>query len=343
MKKKTRNLLILLLLILVLIVLVLVGVFSERTPMNPDGTIGNTAGNLNNRGLFCEKNGTVYFSNPYDNGALYSMSADETNFKKLGSAPVELLSCGGKFLYYFQTSANGSAGLGYVRTRSGIYRSNLHGKKTVCFTTDTVYSMQLVNNYLYYTTVDTAGPHFYKQKINKSKPQLLYDFALNPACVSGSAIYYNGTQDDHALYALNTANDALEAVWEGNLWNPIVNGDYVYYMDVSANYRLCRYSLSGNTVEILTEDRVDLYNMTDTHIYYQKNSSTAPCLMRMNLDGSNPEVVAEGIYSDINVTSRYVYFHGFGSTVPAYRTPVNGPVQVAAFDSAMEAALKFSK
>ena len=38
---------------------------SRRIAMNPAGTVGNTAGNLNNDGLFCEYDGTVYFLNPY--------------------------------------------------------------------------------------------------------------------------------------------------------------------------------------------------------------------------------------------------------------------------------------
>lgn len=343
MKKNSRSLLILLLFVLGFVILTVFSVLSQKTKMNPEGTVGNTAGNLNNLGLFCEHNGLVYFSNPYDGGALYSMTPEETKFKKLGSVPVELINAGGKYLYYFQTSAGGSAGLGYVRTRSGIYRSNLQGKKTISLNSGTAYYMQLVNNYLYYTLTDKKGAHFYKQKIDKSAPQLLFDFAVNPACASGNTIYYNGTEDDHALYAFDTAADTSVLVWGGNLWNPVAHGDYIYYMDVSSNYRLCRYSLLSGTAEVLTNDRIDTYNLTDSHIYYQKSSTKSPCLIRMGLDGSNPELVAEGIYSDINVTSRYVYFHPFGSTAPTYRTPADGPVQVTSFDTALEAALKNNK
>ncbi|MDE7206260.1 MAG: DUF5050 domain-containing protein, partial [Lachnospiraceae bacterium] len=45
--------------------------FAKRIPENPPGTIGNTSGNLYNGGLFCESDGYVYFSNPYDSNALY--------------------------------------------------------------------------------------------------------------------------------------------------------------------------------------------------------------------------------------------------------------------------------
>lgn len=339
MHKRIRNALLILGAILIFAAIIVYTILSARIPMNPEGTVGNTAGNLNNRGLFCEYNGLVYFSNPYDNGALYSMTPDEENVTRLGATSVELINAGGKFLYYFQLDAGGSGGLGTARIRKGIYRSNLNGKKASSFTTDTAFAMQLVNNYLYYLVTDKNGPHFYKQKIDKSETVLLSDSQVNPACVRGNTIYYNGTENDHALYALNTTDDTVTPVWAGNIWNPILDGDYVYYMDVANNYRLCRYSLSANVIEVLTNDRIDSYNMAQGMIYYQKSSSTDPCLMRMGLDGSNPEVVAEGVYSDINITSRYVYFHPFENAAPTYRTPVTGPIQVQTFDAALNAAL----
>lgn len=339
MHNRIRNVLLIFGAILILAAMIVYYVLSARIPMNPEGTVGNTAGNLNNRGLFCEYDGLVYFSNPYDNGALYSMTPDEENVKRLGATSVELINAGGSFLYYFQLEAGGSGGLGNMRIRKGIYRSNLNGKKASCFTTDTAFAMQLAGNYLYYLVTDKNGPHFYKQKIDRSETVLLSDSQVNPACVQGNFIYYNGTESDHALYALNILDDTVSSVWSGNLWNPILDGDYVYYMDVANNYRLCRYSLSSNVIEVLTNDRIDSYNIGGGMIYYQKSSSTEPRLMRMGLDGSNPEVVAEGIFSDINITSRYVYFHPFENVAPTYRTPVNGPIQVQTFDAALNAAL----
>lgn len=342
-KKKLHILLPVLIVVLLFVAIAVVCILLQRTPMNPPGTIGNSAGNINNRGLFCESDGVVYFSNPYDGGALYSMSPDETNVKKLSSAPVELINADSHFLYYFQTSANGAAGLGYVRTRNGIYRSNLKGKHVVSFSLDPAYSMQLVDNHLYYLTAGEKGPQFYKKKIDRSDAVLLSETATNPACAVGSTIYFNGTGSDHALYALDTLTDTTSTVWEGNLWYPIVSGDYVYYLDVASNYRLCRYSFSNDVIEVLTEDRIDTYNLGGSHIYYQKNSADAPCLMRMGLDGSNPEVVAEGIYSEINLTSQYAYFHPFGSTSPLYRTPLDGSLQVEECMAAKEAALENMK
>ena len=54
---------------------------SKRIPDNDSGVIGNTAGNLNSGGLFCETDGTVYFSNPYADGHQNSLDSDCENNK----------------------------------------------------------------------------------------------------------------------------------------------------------------------------------------------------------------------------------------------------------------------
>ena len=55
----------------IIIIALIIGIgallmLSQRIVMNPEGTVGNTAGNLNNDGRFCEYDGTVYFLNSFD-------------------------------------------------------------------------------------------------------------------------------------------------------------------------------------------------------------------------------------------------------------------------------------
>lgn len=75
----------LLILIPFLLFVIIIGAFAivgDRIPDNPPETVGNTAGNLNNSGYFCEYDGKVYFANVYDSDTLYSMDPSEQNIKK---------------------------------------------------------------------------------------------------------------------------------------------------------------------------------------------------------------------------------------------------------------------
>ncbi len=287
--------------------------------MNPAGTIGNTGGNLNNSGLFCEYNGTVYFSNASDSGKLYAMNPDETNIRKLSDLNVRNILAGGDYLYYFQLGDGGGEGFGTMVSVKSFNRSDLKGKDVTGLTRDTVITAQLVDSYLYMQVSGKNGLRFQKMKIDKSETVTLSDTIVNPACAVNGTIYYNGTESNHYLYGLDTASDTSTEIWKGNLWSPLVEGDYVYYMDVAENYRLCRYSLSQNVVEVLTNDRIDCFNVGSGLIYYQKSGDT-PQLKCMRTDGSNVFVVAEGVYNNINMTSQYVYFQPYNNDTVLYHS-----------------------
>ena len=311
----------------------------ERIPSNDISVTGNTGGNLNNHGLFAEADGRVYFSNAYDGGCLYSMNPDETDLKKLTSGSVNSINVGGNYLYYYLDTSAGGKGLGYVVHTYGVYRSKLDGSSSKCLDRQAAVTMQLVGDYIYYERYNnTDFTRFYKIKTDKSGQELVSDEIINPNACHNGIIYYNGTDQDHNLYALDTRTDRASLLLEGNICYPVYAYDYIYYMDASSNYRLCRYSLSTGVVEVLTEDRVDTYNVGSGYIYYQRNDAATPALMRMEADGSNPEIVAPGIYSDINLTSRYAYFHEFNSDISMKRTP-HSYIEVSDFNAAKQAAL----
>lgn len=336
MKKAVRTTLTVIIALLLIIVVILVS-FSQRISMNPAGTVGNTAGNLNNDGLFCEYDGTVYFYNTFNGGGLFTMTPDESGLKRLNTLEVRNILAGGKYLYYFHTGASTvSTGFGHAFGMKSFLRSKLDGSNSESLTNDVIVTGQLVDNYLYLLTSGNAGPSFYKMKIDGSDRVDLADYVINPACADNGVIYYNGTQNEHYLYALDSATDVPYEVWKGNVWYPILEGDYVYYLDVANNYRLCRYSRSEDVVEVLTDDRVDCFNVGGGFIYYQKNG-TLPQLKCMRTDGSSSKVIAEGNYTRINMTSRYVYFQEFGNDVAMYHSQL-GSDYYELFSAAEEAA-----
>ena len=108
-------------------VMVIIPAISNRVPSNDISVTGNTGGNLNNQGLFCEQNGRVFFSNAYDHGCMYSMNADETDMKKMISSKVTNINADDNFVYYFMDSSSGGSGFGYVLRTYGIYRTKQNG------------------------------------------------------------------------------------------------------------------------------------------------------------------------------------------------------------------------
>ena len=341
MKSGVKALLIAGIVILLMAASLVITSYLNKIPSNDISVTGNTGGNLNNGGLFCELDGKVYFANSYDGNCMYSMNIDGTDIKKLTSSSVAHINGAGDYLYYFMDSGSGGKGFGYVVRTFGIYRSKTDGSNSACLVKDGCTAMQLTGDYLYYQRYNNHDfTKFHKIKTDKSEDALVSDSIINPAACHNGIIYFNGTDTDHNLYSLDTRTDTIATVLEGNIWNPIYYQDYIYYMDLSSKYRLCRYSLSGNTIEVLTDDRADTFNVGGSYIYYQKNDPNAPALMRMGLDGSNPEMIAEGIYNSIHITSGYVYFCDFYDEINTYCIPASGPVYVTTFGAAKNAAFE---
>lgn len=321
MKKNLKPILIFILILILAGGLAFLSYWSEKIPANPDGTIGNTAGNLNNGGLFCEHKGRVYFANPEDSNCLYSMTVDETDVQKLYAGNVCNILTGGEYVYYFMREPVGTS-LDNLRVSHAFFRSELDGEKTKIMTKDVVIHTQLVNDTLYILTVDKKGAVFYRMNTDRSHYKELDRNDINPSCAYDGMIYYNGTLLNHYLYALDTQTDTSNVLWKGNLWYPVLEGNYFYYLDVENNYRLCRYDYTKEVVEILTHDRVDCFNVGSGYIYYQCNSKEEPALKRMQLDGSDVTIIAEGNYTAIHMTSKYVYFKEFGEDNNWYHSPI---------------------
>ncbi len=335
--KKTMKLILAAVIVLALTALGAAAMLSQRIAMNPAGTVGNTAGNLNNSGLVCEKDGVVYFFNPFDGGGLFSMNSDESSIRRLNTLKVRNILAGGDYLYYFQYgSADSDSAFGQALVMHTFDRCRKNGSNSDSLTKDLVVSGQLVDNYLYLLTSGNAGTSFYKVKIDNSDQVVLADYLINPACAQDGVIYYVGTQNDHYLYGLDTATDIPYEVWRGNLWNPVLEGDYVYYMDPANNYRICRYSRSQNVIEVLTNDRVDCFNVGSGYIYYQKNGADAK-LICMRTDGSDVVAIADGNYTNINMSSQYVYFQEFGEESSLYHSRL-GSTDFELFHAAKSAA-----
>lgn len=324
--------------VLVLICLILFFIFEANRVYVAEGEVGAQAGNLYNYGLFCESEGKVYFSNSYDSGCLYSMNPDQTNIRKVYNLEAKYINAGGGYVFFRGDSVSVSSGLGSVLSKPGMYMVKGNGKKFKALTQNISQTLLVVGNNIYYEhyTKET-GTTLAKYSLKKLKSEEVLNYMATPASCYNGSIYFNGMYDDHYLYTYNTATGEVNTVFKGDLWFPICDGDYVYYLDVYNNYRLCRYSVSNNTIEVLSAERLDCFNYYNGVIYYQVSSAKNPMLKRMNADGSGDTVIAEGIFNSINITSSYTYFKQFGDDYTIYCTPTYGAPAVAPFTAAQKA------
>lgn len=347
MKKLSKKSFIILLAILAAIILITVVVVlfiifrGKNEIVVPPNAIGNSAGNLQNGGLFCEYDGYLYFSNSYDGGALYRMKYEDGSFERLNKNRTYSINAVGNNLYYCMLSERSTiSGLGSLTRNAGIYSCRLDGEKTVNLNTNAGIAMQYYGNYLYYQESTDTGTTLVKQSVESKEKTTLSPQVIDPSSVVNGTLYYSNAADGHFLYAADLETGVSNRLWDTPVWNPVYDNGYIYYLTMDGKYNLCRRAINDTNVEVLTNDFVDTFNVYKSIIYYCVSAGDNPAIKRMNIDGSNPEIVRTGIYHDVNVTSDYVYYSQYNNIVPIYRQSTFGPIYEDEFSEAVTAALK---
>lgn len=338
MKKKVITIVCIICAALIFASLAVVKYITGRVPQNPAGTVGNTAGNLYNNGLFCENGGYVYFANAYDSSSLYRMRPDESEMEKMIYTEVASINADGKYLYYYQGGSGSGTGLGFMLNTTGIYRVNKN-KTSDAYCLDRVNGkyVLLADNAVYYTST-SDGVSLKKISTDGKNGETLLDLDILPVSVQYSTFYYLNNEENLHLMALDLKTKTSRQVLSEDVYMPIIEGNIVYGIDIHDNYSLISLNTTDGSKTKLDNGRIDLLNVTDGYIYYQ-TSGNNPQLKRIRRDGSGLEVVAEGVYSNINATSQYIYFTQFGTSTPIYKTPAYGAVNVTTFDRASQAAI----
>lgn len=307
--------------------------YSNRTRWNDSYINGNTAGNLYNNGLFCEHNGTVYFSNPNDNHYLYSMNTSGGEVKKLYEDIASFINADDHYVYYVRNNVGADTQFSFLHVNTNsLCRYDLRtGKVTVLDTEPCIYA-SLIGNYIYYIRYSTeTASNLYRVKIDGTEQEQVDTNPYFTCSANGQYLYYNGIESDHNIYQYDTTTSISQAIVLGNFWMPSADNENIYYLDCENNYSLIRLARSQAPVQLVS-DRVEYYNVYGDTVYFQRNNlAEDAALCSVKTDGSDYRVIAEGNYTNINAASQYLYFSEVGSENVIYQMPLNGNGEISIF------------
>ena len=349
MNKKLKGALVIFIPILIILLIVVGSLLGQRLkaiPKNPVDLAGNSAGNLYNGGTFCEQGGVVYFANPYDNGSIYSMNADQTDIRKVITANASFINAGGNYLYYYSASSAGQTGLGYIRDGRGIYRTDKAGRHNIILSNVTSNGLMLLGNKLVYSKLDAQSTKSAEETLScmdlsGEEDKVLVSDQIKPGCSYVKDIYYAGMTGDHYLYICDPLSGNISRAMEINMYEPSVADGYVYYLDMGDNMSLKCTSLSNeHDTRILSTERIETFNLAGEFIYYQtidESGGNGYAFKRIRTDGSGEEIIKNGVVRDIQATSTYIYFRDFNSDMPIYQIPAYGSGGITTFDVAADA------
>ena len=315
-KSKKNTIIFIFIAIVAVIFLVLFHFMSKVKLYNDEHTTGNTSGNLLNGGLFCESNGKIYFSNPYDEGMLYSMDTDLENVEQISEDNVSYLNVAGKYIFYTKRNDKKDMDSEFFLALSttGLYRCDLKGNNIDKLYDDPTQAACLYGNNVYYQHYDQEeGLLLYAAKIDGSEDIKLSDEPCAPYAVSDNVIYYAGYNSDHSIHRINTDGTGDTILYDGNCTAVTKQDNYLYFMDMNDNYSLKRIPVSGGTPEALISDRLATYNVSENGrtIYCQIDNGTANGLYEFDIDSKSLHLIAEGDYNYLNLTTDYLFYQTF--------------------------------
>lgn len=307
---------------------------STKIKRNSSTAVGNTPGNLQSGGLFCENNGVIYFSNPYDNNKLYSMNSDCSNIKCINDDTVSHISSKGDYIYYIKDNSKSVSNSTILRGEIyGIVRCKLNGNQYTTLHTSHCTDLSLTGNTLVFSSTYNAKPVTYTVDINGKNKKIIYDNVVNNASVYKGHLYYSRPSEisamDHAVYDMRLSDGTSLLYCDANTYLASIVDNVLYYIDLDNNYALTAVNLETNTRKVLTKDKVVKYNVYKDVIYYQEETYDHS-LMRINKDGSNPVKIVDGDVSTISCTSKYTFFQMAG-THTLYRIETYGEPEVQKF------------
>lgn len=334
-RKKLLKLFLSILILLIVVIIVAINRYNNMTKFNSDFINGNTGGNLQNGGYFCEYDGMVYFRNPNDNNSLYCMDRNGNHIKKLSSDTASFINVDDHYVYYTRNNAGKDGDFSFVNIQSySLCRLTIANKKTLILDSDACLYASLIGNYVYYSHYDEeTASTVYKVKIDGSERECVLKYPIIAVSSDGKNLYYCGTDSDAHIYCLNTANGSISKILETNCYMPIASDGFLYYINCDKGYYLEKMNLSTGEITTLVKERVECYNVYGSTVFYQNNDANNSGLYRLKHNGYEyvSEKIMSGNHLNINVTSTYVYFMKYGVDETIYRTPTVGAINVTVF------------
>lgn len=316
---------------LVILVIIIAGGFllrylSNRTAKSSPGIYGNSAGNMYNLGLYCDDGERIYFSNIGDRGTLYSMSYELDDFKLVYDDNVRYINADENYIYYARMNnlMPKDEQSVFVLFLNGIFRIGKNGRNLKMLWNEPVGSLLYYDNrlfYQYYREGQKISTH--SISIDGTGDKALFEEDNVAVSLYNGKLYYGGRVKDRSLHSASIYDGSTNVEIEGSFYNPIVNADGVYYIDVSDKYKLKKCDHDGSNVKTLVRGNCSFYNFSadGETLYYQLDDGDNSGIFMMNLDTEEITRIKAGNFKWINTVRDMCFFYDSdGRTAYVYRS-----------------------
>ena len=310
-----------LLLLAAVVVLLLLFYHRPASPGEPSGGDGNTAGNINNRGLaVLHDDGYLYYADPAEGSVICRSSPDGGDKSRLGDSHALYLNVADDWIYYVNSDSF-----------SQVYKMRTDGSDDQQFISDSVSFILMSGGLLYYANRSDFSC-LYRVDLDGNEPTRLNGEPTVHANISGQWIYYLNKEDKH-IYRMRLDGSAKTRLNQDQSADIQVVGGWIYYRNISDNWRLYRMSTAGTGSDRLTWDPVYQFNVDGKGGIFFTNGSDGKSLYRLIVDEavrSTEQVkLNDDSTSDLNMAGDWIYYINESKGGNLYRISPDGAGRAA--------------
>ncbi|NHC43493.1 DUF5050 domain-containing protein [Bacillus sp. MM2020_1] len=287
---------------------------------NKPNKLGNSYANINNNGYIATQNNWIFFKKT--NCCIPFLSGNSLVAKKEGEVATYKIASdlGGGYINIIGNIVV------YTHTQfpdiENMYMLNLKTKRKYKLA-DSVYSVQVIGNWIYY--VDNTHNGIYKMNIKNREHIHLFTFndQVVDYFVDGSNIYVF-CYDDNILYRLSSNGNHLETIGLPDHSTFFIEGfdkQFIYYQDATNLYRINKWN--GRGKELIATNTLSINFADDDYIYYSENKGGG-YLYRMEKNGNNKKLILrKSDITNLNIHGKWIYYR-IGVKEEIYRIKTDG-------------------
>lgn len=281
--------------------------------------LGNTAGNLYNKGLFCDAGDRIYFSNINDNGYLYSMKKDFTDFQKHYEDMVRYINADEYYIYYSRMNNLKKEASQNVFTfySNGIFRIE-KGKHDIFMLHNLpIGTMVLYKNKLYYQYYNEGEPLMIKAlDVNGASDEFIVRNDAQAVNIFKEKLYFADAGNDNLLYSIDLESNYKAPVAAIDAYLPIVTDEGTYYISNSDGYRIFRLSPDQKEKKLIADYSCCTYNVTEggRYVFFQRDDTIGNGVYVYDSVKDEEKLILAGDYKWFNIAGNYLFFYDFAET-----------------------------
>ncbi len=271
------------------------------------------------------QNDMIYFTNPDEQGMLYSMTTDGTNAKKLSDKKVFRIIVEGEWIYYIAALVNEQT----YETAYELRKIKTNGTGDVSLDPEAGYNLLIDHDWLYYT-VASENNRLYRIKTNGQGRIKLSDDNITMLNLANEKLYYTTTPGYYLKVCELDGSGSTQLIDETASGIFIV-GDWLFFSSVTNMGRIFKVKLDGTqfqkaytypmvspkpsgTPVVLGIGRPNLSINTNSTIirsgdwlFYTANQESFK-IHAKKLDGSNSTDISTHSASYLNTIGEWLYF-----------------------------------